>query len=119
MKFRTVALASLAFTYLFFIEYLPPLSRVHIPYDLQGYHYPLDDYAFQALTHGRFPEWDPTVYCGLAAAGNAQTALFYPPMWLMFAASMGRDRLPYLSMEIFIFAHVWLAFLLCFLWLRG
>src|SRR6266851_4611209 len=88
-----VAGLSFAFTYLFFFEYLPPFRRVHIPYDLQGFHYPLAEYAFQAIRHGRFPEWDPTLYCGLSFAGNIQAALFYPPTWLLFAANIGRPAL--------------------------
>ena len=72
---RTVAVLSFAFTYLFFLDYLPPSNRVHIPYDLEGFHSPLADYAFQAIRHGRFPEWDPTIYCGLSFVGNIQGAV--------------------------------------------
>jgi hypothetical protein len=110
-------LLALVFTYVFFIEYLPPIRRVHIPYDLQGFHYPLNDYAFQAFRQGRFPEWDPTIFCGMNFTGNIQTALFYPPSWLLYLANYGRARLTYMSLEIFVLAHVWLAFLLCYLWL--
>src|SRR6202030_1829788 len=78
IRLRAVAALSFIFTYLFFLDYLPPFRRVHIPYDLQGFHYPLADYAFQALRHGRFPEWDPTIYCGLSFVGNVSAALFYP-----------------------------------------
>src|SRR5579871_771460 len=119
MKLRWLALGSLAFTYLFFAEYLSPLRRVHIPYDLDGFHYPLVDYAFQSLKQGRFPQWDPSIYCGLSFVGNSQAALFYPPTWLMFAANWGRPRLSYQILEVLVVAHVWLAFLLCFVWLRG
>jgi hypothetical protein len=114
-----VAALSLVFTYLFFIEYLSPLRWVHIPYDLQGYHYPLADYAFQGLKDGRFPEWDWTIYCGETFAGNIQAALFYPPTWLLFAVNIARPHVSYQSLQVFEFAHVWLAFLLCYLWCRG
>jgi hypothetical protein len=114
-----VAAASLIFTYLFFAEYLSPLRRVHIPWDLQGYHYPLAGYAFQALKEGRFPQWDPTMYCGMSFVGNIQAALFYPPTWLMFAANWSHTRLSYQSLQVLTLAHVWLAFFLCYLWLRG
>ena len=116
--FRVAAL-SLAATCLFFYEYLPPFKRVHFPYDFQGFHYPLLNYAFQALSHGRLPEWDPTQYCGLSFAGNVQAAMFYPPNWVMFAANLGRPRLAFQSLEILVMAHFWLAFVLCYLWLRG
>jgi hypothetical protein len=54
------------FTWLFFFEYSPPVRWVHIPYDLNGFHYPLADYAFQSQRHGRFPLWDPTIYCAMS-----------------------------------------------------
>ena len=116
---KAVALASLLFTYLFFFEYLPPVRSVHIPFDLRGFHYPLAEYAFQSLRQGRFPLWDPTIYCGLSFVGNIQAALFYPPTWLMFIVNIGRERLSYQSLEDLQIAHVWLGFFLCYLWLRG
>jgi hypothetical protein len=113
-----VAALSLVFTYLFFLDYLPPFRRVHVPYDLHGFHYPLADYAFQSIRNGQFPEWDPALYCGITFVGNVQAALFYPPTWLLFAANLGRPVLSYQSLQDLVFAHVWLAFLLCYVWLR-
>jgi len=115
---RYVAALSLLFTVVFFIEYTPLFRRVHIPFDLEEFHYPLFDYAFQALHQGRFPQWDPTIYSGLSFAGNTQAALFYPPTWLMFACAWGRARLSYQSVQDLALAHVWLAFLLCYIWLN-
>lgn len=116
-KLRFAAI-SLLFTYLFFFEYLPPFSLVHIPYDLRGYHYSLLESVFQALKSGHFPEWDPTIYCGIGLASNIQAELFYPPAWLLFAANLGRSQMSFASLEIFLIAHVWLAFVLCYVWLR-
>jgi hypothetical protein len=116
---KAIALASLVFTYLFFFEYLPPVRRVHIPFDLNGFHYPLADYAFQRLRQGHFPLWDSTIYCGMSFVANIQAALFYPPTWLMFLGDRGRERLSYQAMEDLLLAHVWLGFFLCYLWLRG
>src|SRR5574340_209996 len=118
LRVRTVAALSFVFTGAFFAEYLPTFKRLRIPYDLAGYHYPLADYAFQALKEGRFPQWDAAIYSGTSFVGNIQAALFYPPMWLAFAANAGRRALSYQALEDLIFAHVWVAFLLCFLWLR-
>jgi hypothetical protein len=118
IRLRMVAAISLVFTYLFFLDYLPPFKRVHVPYDLEGFHYPLADYAFQSLRHGQFPEWDPFLYCGISFVGNVQAALFYPPTWLLFAANLGRPILSYQSLQDLTFAHLWLAFLLCYVWLR-
>jgi hypothetical protein len=116
---KAIALASFVFTYLFFFEYLPPVRWVHIPYDLNGFHYPLADYAFQRLRQGHFPFWDPTIYCGMSFVGNIQAALFYPPTWIMFLFNWGRERLSYQSLEDLLIVHVWLGFFLCYLWLRG
>ncbi len=115
----SVAAVSLVFTYSFFFEYLPPFWRMHIPYDLEGYHFSLFDSAFLALREGRFPVWDSSQYCGTSFVGNVQAALFYPPTWLMFAANIGRQRLAFWTVEALVFAHVWLAFVLCYVWLRG
>ena len=116
---KAVALASFVFTYLFFFEYLPPVRWVHLPFDLQGFHYPLADYAFQRLRQGHFPLWDSTIYCGMSFVANIQAALFYPPTWLMFLGDRGRERLSYQAMEDLQLAHVWVGFFLCYLWLRG
>src|SRR5258708_22762441 len=37
----------------------------------------------------------------------------------MFGANAVRNQLTYRSMQELLLAHVWLAFLLCYLWLRG
>lgn len=118
MRLRSVAALSFIFTYLFFFEYLPPARWVDITYDLPYYHYPLDDFAFRSVKAGHIPEWDPTIYCGMSFVGNPQVALFYPPMWLTFAANLGQYRLGFISLEVLVLGHVWLAFLFCFLWLR-
>ena len=118
LRTRYVAAASFFFTVAFFFEYTPLLRRVHIPFDLEGFHFPLADYAYQAIHQGRFPQWDPTIYSGLSFTGNIQAGLFYPPTWLMFAFNMGRSKLTYQGLEDLTLAHVWIAFLLCYIWLR-
>ena len=115
---RWVALISLVFTYAFFFEYLPPFKIAHIPYDLDGYHYPLLDYAFRSLRQGIFPLWDAAIYCGISMVGNPQVGLFYPPTWLLFAVNAGQERLQYWTVEVLMILHVWLGFMLCFFWLR-
>lgn len=112
-----VAVLALIATWAFFLEYRPPLRKLTIPFDLEGYHYPLADSAFQALKQGRFPEWDPSQYCGLPFAANVQAALFYPPTWLLMAANWAYSRLHYQSLMDFVLLHVWLAFVLAYWWL--
>src|SRR5260221_8108569 len=114
MRLWSVAALSLVFTYLFFFEYLPPARWVDIPYDLQYYHYPLDDFAFRSVKAGHIPQWDPTIYCGMSFVGNPQAALFYPPMWLAVAANFGRDRLGERSLGNLVFCHFLVAVLFCF-----
>ena len=113
-----VALVALLFTLAFFFEYRTGPRQVHVPYDLDGYHYPLADYAFQSLRSGRFPEWDPTMYSGLPFAANVQAALFYPPMWLVYAFDWAKDRLSYRIFQDSVFLHVWACFVLCWFWFR-
>ncbi len=114
-----VALVSLLFTYVFFFEYVRPFRSVHVPNDLEDYHYPLANYAFQAVKQGRFPQWDPSNYCGMSFVANIQAGLFYPPTWLMFGTRWNHERLSFQAVENLVFAHVWLAFFLCYLWLQG
>src|SRR5438105_2610285 len=115
---RAVAALSLLVTWLFFGEYLPPLNRAHLVCDIGGFHYPLINYAFKILRAGGFPEWDPGIYCGISFAGNIQAALFYPPLWLMFAANWGKAGLPFGSIQIYVVLHFWIGFMLTFVWLR-
>jgi len=113
-----VFLLALACTYLFFIEYLPPVRLVHISYDLEGYHFPLANYAFQQLKQGHWPQWDPSIYSGMSFAANVQSAFYYPGTWLMYLATWGREQLSYQSLADLNLLHVPLAFTLCFVWLR-
>jgi hypothetical protein len=114
-----VAALSLVVTYALFFEYLPPVLHAHLWSDIGGYHYPLQAYAFDALKHHRIPLWDSAIYCGVSFVGNVQAAFLYPPTWLMYLAARPFGQLPFKALEIFAFWHVWLAFWLGYLWLRG
>lgn len=116
---RATLLISFLVNWLFFVEYLPPFHQVFIPYDMEGYHWPLMDYVFRELRTGRFPEWDPAQYCGIPLAGNIQAALFYPPGWLLYLAALGKQHLPYMHLQVFVLLHYWLAFVLCYAWLHA
>ncbi|HMD72028.1 MAG TPA: YfhO family protein [Bryobacteraceae bacterium] len=113
-----VALLALIATYGLFHEYLPPFTRVHLWSDAAGYHYPLQGYAFHSLKDGHLPLWDPSMYSGITLVGNVQAALLYPPTWLLYAAAWRAPRLTFKAYEAFVFLHVWMAFLLAYLWLR-
>ena len=112
-----VPLVSLLCTIYFFHEYFS--RHIYIPFDLPSFHYPLADYAFRALRHGRFPEWDPSNYAGMPFAANPQAALFYPGTWILFLANWRREHLSFWSFEVFVVLHIWIAWMLCFYWLRG
>ncbi|MBM3765129.1 MAG: hypothetical protein FJW32_07030 [Acidobacteria bacterium] len=116
---RFVKTAAVLLHLLFFAEYLPPLYRLFVPYDLHGYHYPLMDFAFRELRAGRLPEWDAGVYCGIPLLGNIQAALLYPPTWVLFLANWTKAALSYRPLEIYVLAHVWLGFGLAYRWFRG
>lgn len=114
----TVAFLAAAAFYLFWIEYLPPFKRVRLYSDIEGFHWPLLVSAFEAIRHGRFPLWDASIYCGIPFAGNIQAGLFYPPTWLLFAVNVRSGHLQFKTLEAWIFLHAWLAFFLCYLWVR-
>jgi hypothetical protein len=113
-----VAILSLLCAYAFFIEYLPPFKRVFLWSDIGGFHYPLQVFAFRSLQAGRFPMWDSSIYCGISFVGNIQAALFYPLTWLLYAAAWSAGVLHFKPLEVFALAHIWIAFLLSYRWLR-
>jgi hypothetical protein len=113
-----VSVLALLATAVFFFEYLAPWRRVFLFSDTEIYHYPLQRYALDSLREGRVPQWDPSMYCGIPFAANIQAALFYPPAWLLYAANWWRPVFSFRSLEAYTFAHVWLAFVLCYFWLR-
>ncbi len=46
--------------------------------------YPWREFAFAELRAGRLPAWNPYLGAGAPLLANYQTAIFYPPNWLMF-----------------------------------
>lgn len=110
---------TLAGLYLLFLQFLPPSRAYHLIGDIEGYHYPLLNYAFKALKEGRLPLWDPSIYSGTSFVGNMQAQLFYPPTWLLLGGQWGRKGLSFLSIEIFTFAHLWVLLQGSYWWLRS
>lgn len=113
-----MSLLSLVATVVLFHDYLYPWKRVQLWSDTAGFHWPLLNYAFTSLKEGRFPLWDPSMYCGIPFAGNITAGLFYPPNWLMFASQWHRPTLPFIAVETLAVAHVWMAFVFAYCWLR-
>lgn len=113
-----VGVISFAATALFFFEYLPWAKRVQFFADIEGYHYPLYTYAHRAIQERRLPEWDWTLYCGIPYLANPQTALFYPPNWLVHLANRKHSGVRFWTLEALAILHFWIAFFTAWLWLR-
>ncbi len=102
-----IGLVTLIGLYLAFIEFLPPVRRMHLVGDIDGYHWPLFNYAFQSVKEGRFPLWDPWIYTGLSFFANMQAQLFYPFTWILFAVQWHRVGINFMALQIFTIAHIW------------
>jgi hypothetical protein len=118
LRFVAYSLASLLVAAVFYARFLPPLRQLHFLGDIDGYHYPLLNYGLFALKEGRWPEWDPTIYCGLPFLANIQAALFYPPQWVLYALNWKRGAVNYSWLAGYLIFHYGLAFGLAWLWLR-
>lgn len=115
----TIAGITLLALYAMFCEYLPPLRKMHVGGDIQGYHWPLLNYAFQSLKDGQFPWWDPWIYCGISFAGNIQAQLFYPPTWVMFASVWLRKGITSMALQAFLLIHYWILINGAYWWFRS
>ncbi|MCZ7540482.1 MAG: YfhO family protein [Anaerolineae bacterium] len=62
--------------------------------------YPWREFAFAELRAGRLPAWNPYLGAGAPLLANYQTAIFYPPNWLMLALPGP------LAMSLLALAHV-------------
>lgn len=114
-----IGLATFVGLYLAFLQYLPPVRSYHLVGDIDGYHHPLVNYAFTSLKEGRLPLWDPTIYCGLSFPANIQAQLFYPFLWILFAAQWHRVGVTYLALEIYAIVHIWIMLQFAYWWLRN
>ena len=50
----------------------------HIPYDFEGYNFPLWKFTFDSFREGSFPVFDPFVYSGVPFLAETQSGIFYP-----------------------------------------
>ncbi|MCR4407470.1 MAG: YfhO family protein [Anaerolineae bacterium] len=108
---------------LFFWRYLTPneLDRVAFPAGDFTYHfYPYRTFAFAELRAGRLPVWMPCTFSGYPFLAEPQAAVFYPPAlfnYLVLLAA-GITRFPLRALELEAMAHVLLASLLTYAFLR-
>ncbi len=71
--------------FLFVIFYFPLLTGMnHMWEDVVKQHYPNLICTMNSLLHGHFLFWTPHVYAGMPYLADLQTAIFYPPHWLLF-----------------------------------
>lgn len=71
--------------------------------DVLDYFYYSRAYGFGQMRAGEVPLWNPYHFCGYPFAGNAQSALFYPPNMIFLLLDVGR------ALSLSIFLHVLLA----------
>ena len=78
-----LVLALFASSFFFFGDALfPPEDQMMNGLDLYAFHYPLDDFAFQAFREGKLPLWNPYLLLGYPQFAESQLSTFYPLMWL-------------------------------------
>jgi hypothetical protein len=109
---------------LFFWRYLTPdeLDRVAFPLgDFTHHFYPYRTFAFGELRAGRLPEWMPCTFSGYPFVAEPQAAVFYPPALLNFLILMAASvaRFPLRALEMEAMAHVLIASLLAYAFLRS
>jgi hypothetical protein len=61
----------------------PPRAWDALLWDSMAQFYPWRLLLQRGLRSGELPLWDPYQYCGYPFVGTGQSALFYPPNWLL------------------------------------
>jgi len=78
---------------------LPPSLRRYVVHgDFSNQFYPFQHFAAEEWRQGRIPLWNPYAYAGHPFQADPQSAVFYPPGFLVNVL-LGRDGLTYLAME--------------------
>jgi hypothetical protein len=108
---------------LFFWRYLTPVQVDQVTFprgDLSEHFYVLRSFAFDELKAGRFPLWGWGVFDVYPFQADPEAALFYPPvaLELLGGVALGWSELPLQAVQLEAMAHVLLASLLCYLFLR-
>ncbi len=90
------------------------VRRVFVLGDFAEQHYPMRSFVAQELRQGRLPLWDPYTLAGEPAAATSIFAAFYPlGLWEAIF-----PRLPFLALELEAIAHLSLAAVFTFLFVR-
>ena len=65
------------------------------------------DYAWDSILSGQFPLWNPWVGMGAPLVANYQSALFYPPYWVLLGMyGVGGVKLMAWSVTILVIFHL-------------
>lgn len=99
----------------FYWEWL--LARSFIWEDLLFMWYPALCHQAEALAQGRLPLWNPGLRCGMPFFSDVGVGAFYPPHWF-FAVLVDGGRVPWLAYQWYLVAHVFVAGLGTYLFLR-
>lgn len=118
-----VVLVLLILWSLFFWRYLTvvEVDRVAFPRgDLSEHFYILRSFAFDELRAGRFPLWGRGVFDLYPFQADPESALFYPPVTvvLLLGLVLGWSEFPLQAIQMEAMAHILLASVLCYLFLR-
>ncbi|HEY3397146.1 MAG TPA: hypothetical protein VGM19_05735 [Armatimonadota bacterium] len=66
----------------------PPRAWDALLWDSVAQFYPWRLLLQRGLRSGELPLWNPYQYCGYPFVGNGQSALFYPPNWLLLVVDV-------------------------------
>ncbi|RPI23219.1 MAG: hypothetical protein EHM61_20265 [Acidobacteria bacterium] len=86
------------------------IGTARVPFDFEGYHYPLLYQIFRNLQHGTLPLWDNSSYSGMPFVHNVNAATYYPVHLAVLGtfALLGLDFTLRL-MQLLACFHYWLA----------
>jgi hypothetical protein len=116
---RLASIALLVLQPVVFFRHVLINPKHHIPWDLYGFHVPLLTFQARELREGRFPLWNPLVYCGFPAVADVQAQTFYPPNWILWGLRNASSQpLEGYLLQWFDVAHMMLAGLLLYWLLR-
>lgn len=82
----------------------------HVPYcnnvqgDIWRQHAAWEKAQYQAAQQGRFPFWNPYVYCGFPLHANGQSAFFHPFHWVFFVVDPNIARGPMALLRLWVSA---------------
>ena len=119
MRARCLALVLLTVQPFLFYSHVLVNPEFHIPWDIFGFHTPLFTFQARELREGRFPLWNPVIYCGYPGYADIQAQTFYPPAWgVWIARNLSQKSNEGYLLEWFDTLHMMLAGLLMYWLLR-